>query len=56
MTEKKNDTKRRTKAGMLGDAARNGEEKEQAEPAQDSDNRAKISKKEAEERDDRPLH
>jgi hypothetical protein len=57
MAEKKNKTKRQTKAGMLENGGENEREKDKTESGKDSENPPKISKEKAEQRDDdRPLH
>jgi hypothetical protein len=57
MAEKKNKTKRQTKAGMLENAGENEVEKGETESGKDPENLPKISKEKAEERDDdRPQH
>lgn len=58
MTEKKDKTKRQTKAGMLGKAdGESKSEKDKSEMRKDSENLPGMSKEKAEERnEDRPVH
>ena len=57
MAEKKNETKRQTKAGMLGKDSESEVEKGANDAEKDAENPPKITKEKAAERDtDRPLH